>query len=162
MRLAVNLVAIVLFATPLAAQANPAQGNFHAVQPRPADDASLSGMKTVYLTAAGNDLDSATFQNFELELRKSGIRVVSRDHPADAQMFVSASKLRCGVSGCDALFTIEVIQPVKVLRLGRPQQSTTWLSDALGLGVVWDQWLRATAKLETDAFLNRWLSANGR
>ena len=157
MRNVVGLFAIAVFASVAGAQSN-----LHTAAPRPAQDSSLAGIKSVYLNAGGNSLDSATVRDFSLELRKSGIRVVTGDQPADALMILTASKLRCGLGGCDGLFTIEVQQKVQVLRLGKPIQITTWLSDALGLGIEWDRWLPATAKQETDDFLNRWLSANGR
>jgi hypothetical protein len=162
MRPAIGFFALAILAGPLSAQRNPAQNNIHIARPRPADDSTLTGMKSVYLTAGGNSLDSSTFQDFALELRKAGIRIVSADQPADAQMFLVVSKLRCGLGGCDGQYTIEIDQRSQVLRLGRAQMATTWLSETLGLGVQWDEWVKATAKQETDDFLNRWLTANGR
>jgi hypothetical protein len=161
MRIRLALAALALVAGTAVAQQNPAQDNFHTFQPTPAADSSLAGVRSVYLTPVGNRLDSTTFQDFALRLREAGIRIASSSEPADAQLFLSVSKLRCGLGGCDGLFAIELDQQTEVVRLGNTVQTTTWLSEALGLGVGWDSWLRATAKQETDTFISHWRAANG-
>lgn len=146
-----SLCALAMFAAVAHAQFTPSK----------AMDSTLAGIKTVYFTPNGSALDSAVAHDFALELRKAGIRIASDGESADAQIFLSVTRVERAMS-TDGTVTVEVHQPIVLARTQRRVQIPTWILQSVGRNVVWSNWSGPAVRAVRDDFLNRWLSANGR
>lgn len=154
----------------------PLSARAQVVAPTSHEDSTLAGIHTVGLVVfdpgngLGAELSEQIFSATQLELRKSGLRVV-RYTPSTPQAGAPAvlDALVCiyvfpgGPSAGDGTYVrYAVRQPVRVLRTQALLWVSTWThEDRQQFGSV----RRDAAKMvssATDAFLGKWLDMNGR